>query len=662
MKNLGLLFSLLPILNLSSIAQELSGPLSDTLGPGSYTVVGDIFVQNGDSLIILPGTTLLFQGSSGFEFDIYGYFSAVGTESDSIRFMPDAPGSNWAGIDFYADSDPDCRLEYCLITGSSASGVDCFNCGPVISHCTICDNTANFGGGIYCTGGWPTITDCLITGNSTNVCGAGIWASSSNVTILNCSFIGNNAGNSAGGIYCYSSDALIADCIITGNTSTAGAGGIFCRYANQTISNCTISDNFTETVGGGICCNDASPIIDHCLITGNTANLSGGGMECYISSPTITNCTISANTAAMVGGGIESFDSTPTIVNTIIEGNFGGGIYFFNGINASITYGNFYNNEGGDFTGDPPQGLGGIITINTNGDSCDAYFNIFADPLFVDPSSGNYHLQANSPCIDAGDPASPPDPDNTAADMGAFYFDQGTTSPVSITLTPYNPPVQIPASGGSFNFNIGIANTSTTTQTFDGWIMATLPSGAQVGPLLGPVTLTLAGGVSVARNRTQAVPGGAPAGMYTYDAYVGIYPSTIWDEDHFDFEKLSTSRESLTADGGSFVSEWGNWGDSFEDMAGAVSAQMPDEIGLLPAYPNPFNPETHLSLSLPEAGYVSLIIYDAQGRIVARLYDGWYPAGNHEVTFGAQGLPSGIYFARLTAGQVQQTQKLVLMK
>ena len=656
MKNLGLLFSLLPILNLSSTAQELSGPLSDTLGPGSYTVVGDIFVQNGDSLIILPGTTLLFQGSSGFEFDIYGYFSAVGTESDSIRFMPDAPGSNWAGIDFYADSDPDCRLEYCLITGSSASGVDCFNCGPVISHCTICDNTANFGGGIYCTGGWPTITDCLITGNSTNVCGAGIWASSSNVTILNCSFIGNNAGNSAGGIYCYSSDALIADCIITGNTSTAGAGGIFCRYANQTISNCTISDNFTETVGGGICCNDASPIIDHCLITGNTANLSGGGMECYISSPTITNCTISANTAAMIGGGIESFDSTPTIVNTIIEGNFGGGIYFFNGINASITYGNFCNNEGGDFTGDPPQGLGGIITINTNGDSCDAYFNIFADPFFVDPSSGNYHLQANSPCIDAGDPASPPDPDNTAADMGAFYFDQGTTSPVSITLTPYNPPVQIPAGGGSFDFNIEIANTSTTTQTFDGWIMATLPGGAQVGPLLGPVTLALAGGVSIARDRTQAVPGGAPAGMYTYDAYVGIYPSTIWDEDHFDFEKLSTS------DGGSFVSEWGNWGDSFEAMAGAVSARMPDEIGLLPAYPNPFNPETHLSLSLPEAGYVTLIIYDAQGRIVARLYDGWYPAGYHEVTFGAQGLPSGIYFARLTAGQVRQTQKLVLMK
>jgi len=97
-------------------------------------------------------------------------------------------------------------------------------------------------------------------------------------------------------------------------------------------------------------------------------------------------------------------------------------------------------------------------------------------------------------------------------------------------------------------------------------------------------------------------------------------------------------------------------------MAGAVSARMPDEIGLLPAYPNPFNPETQLRLSLPEAGYVTLIIYDAQGRIVARLYDGWYPAGYHEVTFGAQGLPSGIYFARLTAEQVQQTQKLLLMK
>ena len=50
--------------------------------------------------------------------------------------------------------------------------------------------------------------------------------------------------------------------------------------------------------------------------------------------------------------------------------------------------------------------------------------NIDTDPLFVAPDSGDFHLQATSPCIDAGDPSSPLDPDGTIADMGAFYFEQ----------------------------------------------------------------------------------------------------------------------------------------------------------------------------------------------------------------------------------------------
>jgi len=60
------------------------------------------------------------------------------------------------------------------------------------------------------------------------------------------------------------------------------------------------------------------------------------------------------------------------------------------------------------------------VTQNANGDPCDAFYNIFLNPLF----SAGYHLQPGSPCIDAGDPTSPLDPDSTIADIGAFYFDQ----------------------------------------------------------------------------------------------------------------------------------------------------------------------------------------------------------------------------------------------
>ncbi len=62
--------------------------------------------------------------------------------------------------------------------------------------------------------------------------------------------------------------------------------------------------------------------------------------------------------------------------------------------------------------------------MNANGDSCDVYNNIQMNPCFVDTANGDYHLTVNSPCIDAGDPDSPLDPDGTIADMGAFYYDQ----------------------------------------------------------------------------------------------------------------------------------------------------------------------------------------------------------------------------------------------
>jgi hypothetical protein len=50
--------------------------------------------------------------------------------------------------------------------------------------------------------------------------------------------------------------------------------------------------------------------------------------------------------------------------------------------------------------------------------------NTTIDPMFVDSAGNNYHLQPASPCTDSGDPASPPDPDGTRADQGAFPFDQ----------------------------------------------------------------------------------------------------------------------------------------------------------------------------------------------------------------------------------------------
>ena len=93
-----------------------------------------------------------------------------------------------------------------------------------------------------------------------------------------------------------------------------------------------------------------------------------------------------------------------------------------------------------------------------------------------------------------------------------------------------------------------------------------------------------------------------------------------------------------------------------------VHETAPMDFALYPAHPNPFNAKTALSYQLPADSYVTLRIYDTAGRLVENLVEGRRLAGRHELTLDAGHLPSSVYVARLTAGEVAQTQKLVLMK
>jgi hypothetical protein len=78
--------------------------------------------------------------------------------------------------------------------------------------------------------------------------------------------------------------------------------------------------------------------------------------------------------------------------------------------------------------------------------------------------------------------------------------------------------------------------------------------------------------------------------------------------------------------------------------------------------PNPFNVSTAIGYELPAASFVSLNVYDTSGRLVSTLIDGWREAGTHETTFEGSKLASGIYLAKLEAGEYTAVQKLVLLK
>jgi hypothetical protein len=98
-----------------------------------------------------------------------------------------------------------------------------------------------------------------------------------------------------------------------------------------------------------------------------------------------------------------------------------------------------------------------------------------------------------------------------------------------------------------------------------------------------------------------------------------------------------------------------------------VAGGPPRTARLLPCFPNPFNPETRVPFVLDRAGYVRLAVFDLAGRQIRVLAEGVLPAGEHERLWnGRDGagrlVPSGVYFARMVAGDYQGVWKMVLAK
>jgi hypothetical protein len=91
--------------------------------------------------------------------------------------------------------------------------------------------------------------------------------------------------------------------------------------------------------------------------------------------------------------------------------------------------------------------------------------------------------------------------------------------------------------------------------------------------------------------------------------------------------------------------------------------ELPTKYSISQNYPNPFNPSTSIEYSLPEAGNVTLNIYNLLGQRVKTILDNvQQSAGTHKVVFDASELPSGIYFYSFKSNNFMQVKKMILMK
>jgi len=298
-------------------------------------------------------------------------------------------------------------------------------------------------------------------------------------------------------------------------------------------------------------------------------------------------------------------------------------------------------------------GAGGddVYIINTNS-SGDEQWNIVYGDYNYDGGS-DVQQTTDGGYIIAG--TNSPDGGSPYEEVLLIRLMPETIPDITVSLTPASAPIQIPAIGGSFDFNIQVTNNNPSITSFDCWTNVILPNGSLFGPLLGPVTITLPPGGTIDRDRSQVIPANAPSGVYTFQAWVGIHPTEPWNSDSFEFEKLGSTIAGN-------YSGWGNCGEPLVSSVGFGESDLPGKFALIGAYPNPFNPVTAISYQLPANSHVSLKVYNVSGREVATLVDGYRSAGSHEVTFDGSGLASGVYLYRLEANGQQAVGKMILLK
>ncbi|OQB20138.1 MAG: hypothetical protein BWY12_02465 [candidate division BRC1 bacterium ADurb.Bin183] len=240
---------------------------------------------------------------------------------------------------------------------------------------------------------------------------------------------GGYSVESGGGISGNATHATIHNNIISTNTAILGGGGIF--GCNGIIRNNRICNNQAET-GGGIYFSHGE-ILNNIIYKNESSGPGGGIAEC---NGKIQNNVLWGNFAQSPGSGIAF--STAFILNSIICGNIPSVYQIYDStipIYSCIEYWD-----------------GGVInSIESNDGWEQGEGNIFDDPLFVNPSVQDFHLQRQSPCIDAGlpelvfDECLPPGMETARCDMGAYggTFNCDWNPPIP-TITPIPTPTSTP--------------------------------------------------------------------------------------------------------------------------------------------------------------------------------------------------------------------------
>ncbi len=343
---------------------------------------------DGDTVLVADGT---YTGEGNRDLDFGGKAIALLSENGPLVCVIDSQGNgpdHHRGLWFHSGEGRDSVVEGFDITGG---------------------HTVN-GGAILCDGASPTIRGNVIEENRAIEAGGGFCCLNGAAPLIEANrFLDNFSWtyhiHNGGGVACIASSPEVTGNYFEKNSALNG-GGLYSVDASPAIRDNIFFDNYGYYYGGAICCEGSgAPQIKSNKIIINYCSWYGGGIYCVGPAAQIYNNLIDWNFCDYNGGGIFCSDPVEIAFCTVQRNyaeNYGGGVYGSGTIVQTIFGGNMWDNLHGDFdvtwtcnSGYPGQG------------------NFSANPLWVTGPQGDYYLSQiaagqaeDSPCVDAGNPAS----------------------------------------------------------------------------------------------------------------------------------------------------------------------------------------------------------------------------------------------------------------
>jgi uncharacterized protein (TIGR02145 family)/uncharacterized delta-60 repeat protein len=426
------------------IGYEYSGPVwhistngSDETGDGSeaspFATIqfGIDASQNSDTVLVQPGTyteNINFNGKN----IVVGSLLLITDDTTYIQQTVIDAGESANAVEFSNGENNTAVLLGFTILNGATRGIFCENSSPSIRNCIVSQTLSHARRGIWCWTSSPRIDKVVVTGNNE----IGIWIGYESHPLITNSTSSYNSN----GIHCTQfSNPILIDVILRGNIGDGNPGGGF--YAgtgsSPVLKRVTIINNQAGGNGGGgvYIGGSSNATLDSVSITGNSTTVLGGGIRVSgFSTITATRSEINNNSSPNNAG---SYLGEPGSAANFTQCTINNGGIYLQGHNEWNTGATFNNsivwespihteaNSDIHVTYSLLQGGEEGVTGDVSGSSFTSVID--DDPLFTDSAAGDLSLTGISPCIDAGNPGSPFDPDGTISDMGAYYYHQYQT-------------------------------------------------------------------------------------------------------------------------------------------------------------------------------------------------------------------------------------------